>query len=123
MEKSNLGNRKPEQPEIVGPAQAGNDAGTTRRRLLKGAAAAAPMILTLRSGIASAQAHSSGCLDVVTFEKNVVPVEEIEKYTCVGSDFTEVKNTAGEITGYECPTGGTIVTASSSASLGTAFCN
>ncbi|NKN33371.1 hypothetical protein [Marichromatium bheemlicum] len=77
-----------------------------RRRLLKQAAVAAPMVMTLRSGAALAQ--SSGCVDVVEFnaQRELAPGE-----ACDGI-LEDDPNTGVS----RC--NGNIVTASSATSLG-----
>lgn len=99
---------------------------TNRRRLIKGAATVAPMILTLRSG--SALAQTSSCLDVVS-NTQTFPVKPNPPggYRCLNNDGTDAafssidSNNDGTPDALQCNFN--LVTASSAASLGANFCN
>ena len=126
MEKSIAVDKAPEQPESAEVAKSGVGIGTTRRRLLKQAATAAPVILTLRSG--SALAQTSGCIRGAA---TGVPEPLIDPtpYACVDSasganqGFAPVDvDSDGSPNYYTC--NGTIVTTSSASSAvgGAGFC-
>lgn len=63
MNRDQLIGKDPEQSDISAGTQPGIVAGTTRRRLLKGAAMGAPVILTLRSGAVMSAGSCTGIMN------------------------------------------------------------
>lgn len=130
----------PEHTEAAVPTNQAT-VNATRRRLIKQAAATAPVILTLRSGAAAALAQTSNaCIQIVEeapppggyLDELVNAEADVERYNCLDAVTTSYQNPTqssgffekggnGDPVRYRCGTDtqtGYIVTASSAASFG-----